>query len=261
QVALPQGLVASGFFSNAFLLDFDEAVCNEFDNWNDDNQWQLVDFCRYVDDMRIVIRLADKSSEMKQEEITQFVSAFLIRHLATHAEGLTLNPEKCTVILGRDAAAGSIRVSATMKRINHNTSGAMDLFLGEENIDLIEGLYSSQQEDPLVFEDKFRDTFFAAKHDVRDQTVARFAANRFRRTYRSLRPMCEDTSTTSDESLLPALSRESLDNKAVHFCRRLIERWVRDPSNMRLLRVALDIYPDTKALDVVLDLLKQYLDV
>src|SRR5271157_3422517 len=68
QVALPQGLVASGFFSNAFLLDFDEAVCNEFDNWNDDNQWQLVDFCRYVDDMRIVIRLADKSSEMKQEE-------------------------------------------------------------------------------------------------------------------------------------------------------------------------------------------------
>src|SRR5208337_518718 len=98
QVALPQGLVASGFFSNAFLLDFDEAVCNEFDNWNDDNQWQLVDFCRYVDDMRIVIRLADKSSEMKEEEITQFVSAFLIRHLATHAEGLTLNPEKCETI-------------------------------------------------------------------------------------------------------------------------------------------------------------------
>ena len=30
---------------------------------------------------------------------------------------------------------------------------------------------------------------------------------------------------------------------------------------MRLLRVALDLYPDTKALDVVLDLLKQYIDV
>jgi hypothetical protein len=58
----------------------------------------------------------------------------------------------------------------------------MDLFLGEETLDLIEGLFFSRQEDPLIFEDKFRDTFFAAKPDVRDETVARFAANRFRLT-------------------------------------------------------------------------------
>jgi hypothetical protein len=66
-----------------------------------------------------------------------------------------------------------------MKRINHNTSGVIDLFLGEETIDLIEGVFFSRQEEPLNFEDKFRDTFFAAKPDVRDETVARFAANRF----------------------------------------------------------------------------------
>ena len=41
----------------------------------------------------------------------------------------------------------------------------------------------------------------------------------------------------------------------------MIERWVRDPANMRLLRVALDVFPHEKALNVVLDLLKQYVGV
>jgi hypothetical protein len=261
RIALPQGLVASGFFSNAFLIDFDEAICSEFNQWHDDARWQLVDFCRYVDDMRIVIRLGDKLRDAKEPEIIELVSNHLQRLLQTNAEGLIVNPEKCSIVMGRDAAAGSIRVSVTMKRINHNTSGPIDLIVGGETIDLIEGLFFSRQEEPLNFEEKFRDTFFAARPDVRDETVARFSANRFRQTYRSLRPMCEDNPETSDESLLPDLSRDVLDSKAIHFCRRLIERWVRDPSNMRLLRVALDVCPDPNALNVVLDVLKQYMDV
>jgi hypothetical protein len=260
RVALPQGLVASGFFANAFLIDFDEALCSEFDQWHDEERWQLVDFCRYVDDMRIVIRLGDKLRDAKEPEIIELVSKHLQRLLHTHAEGLIVNPKKCSIVLGRNAAAGSIRVSVAMKRINHNTSGPIDLIVGGETIDLIEGLFLSRQEEPLNFEEKFRDTFFAAKPDVRDETVARCAANRFRQTYRSLRPLCEDDPETSDESLLPDLSRDVLDSKAIHFCRRLIERWVRDPSNMRLLRVALDVCPDPTALNVVLDVLKQYID-
>lgn len=260
-VALPQGLVASGFFSNVYLLDFDDAVCEGFDQWHDDDRWQLVDYCRYVDDMRVVIRLGKDLQGTKESDVADLVSAHLVRLLNKHAKGLILNPDKSSVVLGRDASAGSIRVSSTMRRINTNTSGVIDLFLGEETIDLIEGLFFARQEEPLIFEDKFQDTFFAAKPDVRDETVARFAANRFRRTYRSLRPLCEDDPTTTGESLVPALSREFLDNKAANFCRRLIERWVRDPSNMRLLRVALDVCPEPKALDVVLDLLNQYVAV
>lgn len=104
-------------------------------------------------------------------------------------------------------------MSPRLMASNHNTSGTMDLFMGEETVDLIEGLFLSRQEDPLVLEEKHRDTFFAATPDVRDETVARFAANRFRRTFRSLRPLCEDDPSTSDESLMPALSRRALDHK------------------------------------------------
>ena len=77
RVALPQGLVASGFFSNAFLIDFDEAICSEFNQWHDEDRWQLVDFCRYVDDMRIVIRLGDKLRNAKESEIVELVSKHL----------------------------------------------------------------------------------------------------------------------------------------------------------------------------------------
>ena len=87
--------------------------------------------------------------------------------------------------------------------------------VGVETIDLIEGLFSMREERSLDFGDKFRDTFFAAKPDIRDETVARFAANRFRRTFRSLRPLSLDARETSDDSQLPPVSRKSLDNKAL----------------------------------------------
>jgi hypothetical protein len=259
-IALPQGLVASGFFSNVVLIDFDEAVSAQFDEWFDDGAWELVDFCRYVDDMRIVVRLGDALKDASEAEICARVVSHLLRLLGEHAPGLVLNPKKSAAVLGRNSTAGSIAVSATMKRINHNASGAMDLFIGEETVDLIESLFLSRQEDPLVLEDKYRDTLVGATPDVRDETVARFAANRFRRTYRTLRPLCEDgEELPSDQSLLPALSRASLDQKAAYFSRRLIERWVRDPSSVRLLRVALDLRPDPATLTLILDLLKQYI--
>jgi hypothetical protein len=94
EVALPQGLVASGFFSNAYLLDFDAAACQGIDRWHDDDRWQLVDFCRYVDDMRIVVRLGEQLQGANETEIAELVSAHLIRLLGTHAEGLILNPKK-----------------------------------------------------------------------------------------------------------------------------------------------------------------------
>ncbi len=65
QIALPQGLVGSGFFSNAVLLDFDDAVVQYFGEWRDSDDWQLVDYCRYVDDMRFVVRLGTTDRDRK----------------------------------------------------------------------------------------------------------------------------------------------------------------------------------------------------
>tara|TARA_R110002167_G_scaffold184778_1_gene385277 strand:- start:4258 stop:8088 length:3831 start_codon:yes stop_codon:yes gene_type:complete len=282
RVALPQGLASSGFFSNIVLLDFDDAVSECFGEWDTEGDWQLIDYCRYVDDMRFVVRLDPEKGTLKKNKLESLliksITRFLTEKLSEHAEGLVINPEKCEVVLGRNAAAGSVKVSSSMRRINHDVSGVMDLFVGEQTLDLIETLLYSSETNTLGFNDRFQDTVLAAKPDVGEATTARFAANRFRNAYRTLRPMLESSETQLSEQLdlfdevvddwntarfhlKSTLTREVLDQKGSHFASRLIERWIRDPSNMRLLRVALDLRPDVRTLNAVIDLLNEYLAV
>ena len=261
QVALPQGLVASGFFANAFLIPFDEAVVRHLRRWHGEREWQMIDYCRYVDDLRFVVRLSRSMTRKPEDEIAQSITRTVSDILTQSAPGLVINHDKSSVVLGRDSGGGLIPISRTLQRINHNVSGTMDIITGLETMDLIEGVLAGQEHTELGLGTEHSKTFFAAKPDVRDETVARFSANRFRRTYRSLRPLCTDDDDPTDGSLLPTLSRISLDGRAALFSRRLIERWVRDPSNVRLLRIALDLFPDVGYLKVVLGLLNQYVPV
>ena len=112
---------------------------------------------------------------------------------------------------------------------------------------------------------------FAPVTDVRDATVERFAAARFRSTYRSLRPLLADrvdpdTSVEvypdEDAASRPGVARtqSELDDEARSFALGLIESWVEDPSNVRLLRIGLDLWPAEDVLKSVLNLLRPYTD-
>ena len=52
------------------------------------------------------------------------------------------------------------------------------------------------------------------------------------------------------------LSKQQLDERGQLFSATLIEEWVCDPGNVRLLRIALDLYPDVRFLDKILKLLE-----
>lgn len=54
-LGLPQGLVASGFFSNIYMLDFDTYIAELIGKKVPESNLVLVDYCRYVDDMRLVV--------------------------------------------------------------------------------------------------------------------------------------------------------------------------------------------------------------
>ena len=104
--------------------------------------------------------------------------------------------------------------------------------------------------------------------DVRDETVARFGAARYRTTFRSIRPLLDDD--TLDELLLEigdtrpsgrlrlARTRRELDEDARAFALGLIKRWIDDPSNVRLLRIGLDLWPDVELLREILSLLRPF---
>ncbi|WP_306534696.1 hypothetical protein [Geobacter sp.] len=102
--------------------------------------------------------------------------------------------------------------------------------------------------------------------------IARFAAGRFRTTFRSLRPLLDsgvrgekDRENLDEEFINDELgaaderkSQAELDDDARSFALGLIENWVEDPSNVRLLRIGLDLWPAKEILEKILELLGQY---
>ena len=161
-----------------------------------------------------------------------------------------------------------VRQSRRMNRIQTEVSGGFDATGGEDILDAVQGLLRSQQR----YSEKRTEAegwAFAPVADVRDDTVARFAAARYRTTYRSLRPMLAEADDTATQRGVAEAddahtghrrlhTRSELDDDARAFALGLIEQWVHDPSNVRLLRIGLDIWPAEDVLTGVLDLLRPF---
>lgn len=262
RVALPQGLVAAGFFANIVLLDFDEALRNSIGRTIADGI-QIQDSCRYVDDLRFVLHV-DQHIELSS--IEESITDWLRTMLDSTANGLEPAPDKTHAAAIEGDERPLVRQSRKMTRIQTAVSGGFDAIGGEEILDAVQGLIRSQQR---YSEQRTKEQGWsiAPIPDVRDATVARFAAARYRSTFRSLRPLLEDRNDSdqakhSESSDLAAgrarhaRTRSELDDEARAFALGLIENWVEDPSNVRLLRIGLDLWPADDVLKKVLGLLR-----
>ncbi len=270
RVALPQGLVGSGFFANIVLLTLDDALRMAIGTEIAPGIL-LADSCRYVDDFRILVAVAP-NSDGSANELAKIVGKWLSQMLDDKATGLALSSEKIQVeAIGSDKRR-LVRQGAKMNRIQSAVSGGFDALGGEEILDAIQGLMRVQE--ALTGDD--RGWRLSPVPDVRDETVARFGAARYRITFRSIRPLLEDHETpvqdddtsgefevgsddTSPGGRLRAVrTRHELDEDARAFALGLIRQWIGDPSNVRLLRIGLDLWPDVKLLREVLSLLRPF---
>lgn len=265
RIALPQGLVASGFFANIVLLDFDRALQTLVDN---DEEFfpgaKLLDACRYVDDIRLVLRVEDNPA---LSDIEAQVVLRLKAILDQNAMGMLPSSDKTQAAHCRGEVRPLVRQSRKMERIQQAISGGFDADAGEEILDAIQGLVRSQERYSKDRIDEHR-WAFAPIADVRDETVARFAAARFRSTFRSLRPLLEARPAQAERQEnedLPDLrlitkhkTRNDLDDEARSFALGLIENWIEDPSNVRLLRIGLDLWPAKDVIEQVLSIINPY---
>ena len=264
-VALPQGLVASGFFANVALLSFDEALRLALGTEIAPGV-QLVDACRYVDDLRILIASDPTSDGSSYDSIEMISTSWLNQLLDEHATGLALSPEKTRVAaLGGDERP-LVRQGTRMNRIQSAVSGGFDALGGAEILDAIQGLMRAQEALSVGDDSGWR---FSPVPDVRDDTVDRFGAYRYRTTFRSIRPLLPDEDeldkstpvdgrNSSGERPRVARTRHELDEDARAFALGLIQRWINDPSNVRLLRIGLDLWPDVELLREVLGRLRPF---
>ena len=263
RVALPQGLVASGFFANAVLLSFDEALRVAIGTEIAPGIL-LADSCRYVDDLRILVAVAP-NLDASSDDLGKTVVIWLRQVLEENATGLALSREKTQVaVLGGDERP-LVRQSAKMNRIQSAVSGGFDALGGEEILDAIQGLMRAQEALSVGDDSGWR---FSPVPDVRDETVTRFGAARYRTTFRSIRPLLQnddapDESEVGGGSTPPgrrrmARTRPELDEDVRAFALGLIQRWIDDPSNVRLLRIGLDLWPHVELLREVLLLLRPF---
>lgn len=259
RVVLPQGFVSAGFFANVALLSFDAELKSQVDH-DIAPGITLHDASRYVDDLRIVVS-GPRSTKLEEVEVIVFdwISGLLERT----ANGLTPSKEKTQASAFRADERPLVQQSKRMARIQAAISGGFDPIGGGEILDSILALVRAQER--LMKSDDTANPFTPIP-DVRDATVDRFAAGRFRKTYRSLRPLLWDTEEVQnrageDDELSKfrgVRTRKDLDDETRAFALDLVAKWVGDPSNVRLLRIALDLWPAADVLEKILGLLRPF---
>lgn len=263
KVALPQGLVSAGFFANALLISFDENLRRDIGNEISEGIY-LEDACRYVDDLRIVVMATNSSTD----EVQDIICKWLQKLLDDKVPGMCLSESKTKVVELGNSQRPFVQQSQRMNQIQSAVSGGFDAISGAEILDKVQKLTYSQEN---LGGDAVKNGWpFSPLSDVRDETVARFSASRFRSTYRSIRPLLEDSLAEEKVEgtekkvadaigiMLGARTKQDIDNDAYAFALNLVERWITDPSNVRLLRIGLDIWPDAEILKAVLTLLAPF---
>lgn len=266
---LPQGLAASGFFANIYLLAFDDFMKSLF-NANlkscgeECNDIVLVDYCRYVDDMRLVV--AVNHDIVFDDATLNVVRNTLETKLKELCPGLRFNQSKASykklsfdnnvdfvsMIVGesRECASGAMGESdaAELLDLNHRLwKAAEEVSRGKKSsLHMVEDPWIRKIGKILVNRNK---------PAMKDESIERFAANNWRRAYRSLTSMLPDFQSNDYESIggCEGISLDTINKLTDEFCEDIFSKWFDDPSKIRILRIAFDLRPNPKYLREVLE--------
>lgn len=240
---IPQGLVAGGFLANIYLLGFDEIVQaligQELSKGID-----LVDYCRYVDDMRLIFLVDDG---VRSDEIRTAIDEKIGSHL--QALGLRFNHDKTRIEKFRYKRAG---ISTKLKDIQSKVSGPLSASEVDEQLGHLEGLIGladslrasetdQENTNPLA-------TIEAPSNDVRDDTLLRFSANKIHSLLKQKRSFFSQE-LDEDGNSKPG----TWDYLQERMARKFISCWSKDPSLTLLLKKGLELFPDKRTLKPVLD--------
>ena len=278
-MGLPQGLIASGFLANAYMHGFDCRLADEIGKEIDVSitgngiaearpiTLKLLDYCRYVDDMRLVVALpARDAANLSMEHLAAGISAWINHALTAYEDNscrLSTKPKKSEAVAWEDfAVQGS--TSQFMRGVQGQISTAPDpttLLQATGSLDHLLWLADALNDDPQIDGNLLALSRIALpKVDVRDDTIRRFAANRLRQVLRLRRSMADpelpglDAMSSADVSELRAL-----DHEMETVARKLVACWSRNPALVSVLRCGVDIFPSVELLRPVTEALSSKL--
>lgn len=241
-LGIPQGLVAGGFLSNIYLLDFDHCISELIGSELTDGI-HLVDYCRYVDDMRLII-VADKNIE------THNAKKIIHEKLGKELEdiGLNFNKDKTRVEIFRSKKSG---ISTKLNDIQGKVSGPLSINEIDEQLGHLEGLIGLADSLRSVENDKDNNNPLALieslNNDVREDTLLRFTANKIHTLLKQKRSLVAQE--VGEDGKLKAGSWDYLQER---MARKFIACWSKDPSLVLMLKKGLELFPDKRILKPVL---------
>lgn len=255
-LGIPQGLVAGGFLSNIYLLHFDKVMNDQINSsFKDEKSIFLVDYCRYVDDMRLIIKAnrADLSGKQLEDKIKDFIEKNINKKLP---EDLCLNNEKTFI---ERFSLKTLGISHTLKDIQTKISGPLSESSVDEQLGHLEGLIglaeslrdkgaSNDNTNPLA-------RIESPMLDVREDTLLRFTANKIHKLLQQKRSLIAQE---VDENGKPIAG--NWDYLQERMARRFIAAWSKDPSLIVLLKKGLELFPDPKILTPILSQLMEVLN-
>lgn len=270
---IPQGLVAGGFLANIYLLDFDKQMNSLLGDYIDKKyakKWQkenpdllgiefpkvkLIDYCRYVDDIRLVVT-ADKISNygINLDVLKCILQEYMTVHLEQGLQGLSFNESKTKAIPYRGSSKG---ISNQINEQQSSLSGPLgpeqlDNLISELETLLVLSNNENIDQDACEYEHPHKRNKLAdierSTFDVREDTLRRFTANKLSNALRLKRHF---TSREVDEQGSPIAGEWDYLQERV--ARRLIAVWSKDPALVLLLKKGLELFPSPKVLEPVLE--------
>jgi hypothetical protein len=263
-LGLPQGLVASGFLANIYMAEFDSHMRGLIGQpINEQGDIRLADYCRYVDDMRLVLigpnreklKLASHEDNSQDKNHLDIIKLALLEKVKPELNSLNLkaNKKKTKIEVFRGKSVG---ISRTLEDIQTNVSGPVsnedaEIHLGQ--LESLLALSSSEAEDQSEGSGRFNRLAAIEKgiFDVREDTLKRFAANKISGLLNNIRHF---TSRKIDEN--GDAKPGDWDYLQERLARRFIACWSRDPALVLLLKKGLELFPSVKLLEPVLDQLR-----
>lgn len=245
---IPQGLVAAGFLSNIYLINFDKIMLEKINKKFEETGAQLIDYCRYVDDIRIVVK-ADK--ELDKLNVLSDIEKYLNDHLdGIH---LKINKKKSKI---DSFIVSKGNISCKINGLKSKLSGPIPFEDLEDQLGQLEALLNLTRENDsdISLEDSRNLLQQIDKHyfDLREDSVKRFAANKITKILSETRHYTSQE-VDSNGIIIPG----EWDYVQERISRRFVALWCKDPSITLLLKKSIELFPDKKILKPILDELEK----
>ncbi|NLW06033.1 MAG: hypothetical protein GX029_12545, partial [Pseudomonadaceae bacterium] len=214
----------------------------------------MIDYCRYVDDIRLVITAPKLTKEFTLKTLTEQVAKAANIFIRSKKLNLKINTAKTKVIPYRGKPKGISSETDNLQERSSEPLGPeqLDNLISELETLLVLSTAESTDQDACKHNHTHKRNKLAdierSTFDVREDTLRRFAANKLAKALKLKRHF---TSREVNEQGNPIAGEWDYFQERI--ARRLIAVWSKDPALVLLLKKGLELFPSPKVLEPVLE--------